>query len=185
MEVQERQTALEHLHASEARLLNLVEGLTPEQWTFHEAEDRWSIADIIEHIIAVERRITRAMEKMLAGPGQPRKPQAVLDSAVPAHVMNRTRKLTAPEPVRPVGTWPDTAELIAEFRKLREQTVLFVAETQADLRIYFIPHMAFGELDFYQWLLVLGRHGDRHAQQIERIKSDPAFPSAGSLVLMS
>jgi hypothetical protein len=63
-----------------------------------------------------------------------------------------------------------------EFEKARERTVRFTAETDADLRKYFAPHQAFGDLDCYQWLIVMSLHGERHARQIEEIKADPAFP---------
>ena len=52
------------------------------------------------------------------------------------------------------------------------------AATHGDLRNYVIPHMALGELDCYQWLLVLSLHGSRHAQQIEEIKAAAGFPRA-------
>lgn len=180
METHERQLVLDQLASSEARLLELVEGLTPAQWVFRETPDRWSIAENIEHVINVEGRITRAIQKTLQGPGDPVKRAAatVRDATLQAQVTDRSTKLTAPEPVRPVGKWPDTAEMVAELRKIRAQTVAFTAETQADLRNHGFPHIAFGDLDCYQWLVVLSQHGARHAQQIEEIKANPAFPAA-------
>ena len=74
--------------------------------------------------------------------------------------------------------WVDMGEMVAELRKTRARTMEFVAETQADLRGHFFPHIAFGDLDCYQWLVVLGQHGMRHALQIEEIKADPAYPTA-------
>ena len=97
--------------------------------------------------------------------------------------MNRTQRLQAPEPVRPTGQWPDTKELVAELRNTRERSMQFAATTEGDLRDHFIPHMAFGVLDCYQWLIVLSMHGARHALQIEEIKADPAFPKSGHTAL--
>jgi hypothetical protein len=42
--------------------------------------------------------------------------------------------------------------------------------------------MAFGELDLYQWLIVLSKHGERHALQIEEIKANPAWPVESAAV---
>jgi DinB superfamily len=86
--------------------------------------------------------------------------------------------LKAREAVRPVGRWPDTAELVAELRSTRAATLAFAAQTQAELRDHFFPHIAFGDLDCYQWLVVVGQHGARHALQIEEIKANPAYPAA-------
>jgi hypothetical protein len=68
--------------------------------------------------------------------------------------------------------------MIAEFRKTRARTVAFVTGTQADLREHFFPHVAFGDLDAYQWLVVVAQHGSRHAFQIEEIMAHPDYPLA-------
>jgi DinB superfamily len=179
METHERQLVLDQLAASQARLLELVDGLTPAQWTFHPAEGRWSIGDCLEHVIRVEDRILGVIGKKLAeGKPEPEKkdPAHAKDAVVTKGVPDRTVRREAPEPVRPTGQWPGADELLAEFRKTRQRTTDFAATTQSDLRSYFNPHGGFGELDFYQWLLVLSLHGSRHAQQIEEIKAAPGFP---------
>ncbi len=71
----------------------------------------------------------------------------------------RSTKFNAREAARPVGRWPDTAEMIAELRRPRAGTLAFAAETQAELRDHFFPHLAFGDLDCYQWLVVPVQHG--------------------------
>ena len=69
MEAHERQVVIEQLASSEARLLELVEGLTPEQWRFRETPERWSIAENIEHCVVFERFILGTIEKALEGDG--------------------------------------------------------------------------------------------------------------------
>jgi hypothetical protein len=178
MTTNELQQVLEQFAASEAHLVRLVEGLTPEQLTFRTAPDRWSIGEIVEHVIAVERRITRAIGKMIAAPStrHERPDPAAADAAVWKHTINREARLQAPEQVRPQGKFRVAAETVEEFRGVRVQTVEFVRTTDADWRGYIIPHMAFGDLDLYQWLIVLAMHGERHARQIEEIEADPAYP---------
>jgi hypothetical protein len=182
MEVHERQLVVDQLTASQARLLELVNGLTPEQWTFRPAEGRWSTAECLEHVMRVEKRILGIIEKKLgsqANDDAPAHDRVRVDDALVARaVPDRTNRREAPEPVRPTGQWPDPNELLAEFRQTRLRTTEFAAATQGDLRRYFLPHMALGELDCYQWLLVLSLHGSRHAQQIEEIKASTGFPAA-------
>ncbi len=167
------------LAASRERLLNLVDGLTAEQWTFRPSEDRWSICDCVEHVTLVEHRLFGLIGKKLEGPAEngseagPKHPQ---DEAVAEAVPDRSVRRQAPEPARPTGRWSDPKELLAEFEKARERTVRFTESTDADLRKYSAPHQAFGDLDCYQWLIVMSLHGERHARQIEEIKADPAFP---------
>jgi len=177
MEEHERQLVLDQLTASQARLLELVDGLTAEQWTFRPAEGRWSAAECLEHVIRVENRILGLIAKKLTEDATAARAR-VDDSVIAKAVPDRTNRREAPEPVRPTGQWADTNELLAEFGKTRQRTTEFAAATQGDLRGHFIPHMALGELDCYQWLLVLSLHGSRHAQQIEEIKVAAGFPRA-------
>lgn len=179
MEAHERQLVLDQLAASQAHLLELVDRLTPEQWTFRPAEGRWSIGECVEHVVRVEDRVLGVIKKKLAeGRPEPEKkdPAHAKDAIVAQGVPDRTTRREAPEPVRPTGQWPGAEELLTEFRKTRQRTTEFAAGTQADLRSYFHPHVGFGELDCYQWLLMLSLHGSRHAQQIEEIKAVSGFP---------
>jgi hypothetical protein len=180
MNIQERQLILDQLTSSKARLLALVANLTPQQWTFREAPYRWSIAENMEHVILFENFLKGVIAKTLAEEGQPdKKPQAAAkESLVLAVGTDRGTKFNARKVVRPTGKWPGTAELVAEFRKTRAQTLTFVAELQGDLRSHFFAHVALGDLDCYQWLVVMAQHGARHALQIEQIKADPAYPLA-------
>src|SRR5277367_6212695 len=73
MEAQERRLVLEQLASSEARLLELVEGLTVEQWGFREAAGRWSIAEVIEHCIVFEEFIRGRIAEALTADAEPEK----------------------------------------------------------------------------------------------------------------
>jgi DinB superfamily len=180
MHPQERQLVLNQLAASEARLLDLVANLTPQQWHFREAPDRWSIAENIEHVILVENFLKAVIAKTLAEEMQPEKKPlaAAKEPFVLAVGTDRSTRFNAREIVRPTGSWPETAEMIVEFQRTRAQTRAFVTEIQGDLRSHFFAHVALGDLDCYQWLVVMAQHGARHALQIEQIKADPGYPSA-------
>jgi len=182
MNENERQAVATELSASRERLLGVVEGLTPEQWTFHPAEGRWSIGECVEHVTAVENRIAGLIGGKLAGLPDPEheSPQQGKDAEILKLVVDRTNRREAPEHVRPTGKWTDTNSLIDKFHTTRLRTEQIAAEADANLRNYFIPHGYFGELDCYQWLLVLGGHAERHARQIEEIKADAGFPRGGA-----
>jgi DinB superfamily len=176
---QERQLILDQLASSEKGLLDLVAGLTPQQWTFRETPDRWSIADNIEHVIVFEKFLRNVISKTLSEAPQPdKKPLA---PAKEHHVFeiatNRTARFTAREATRPTGRFPNPTEMVTEFRKTHAETITFVNNLDGDLRSHFFAHVALADLDCYQWLVVLAQHGSRHALQIEQIKADPAYPT--------
>ena len=49
-----------------------------------------------------------------------------------------------------------------------------------DLRVHFIKHFALGDLDLYQWLLLIPGHNERHMKQIAEVMADPGYPKTGS-----
>jgi hypothetical protein len=180
MEAQERRVVLDELESSEARIVEVVEGLTPAQWVFRETPERWSIADNIEHLVVFEGFIRGMIAKAMEGVEEAEKSGLASgkEHLVLGVANGRSNKLIARDAVRPVGRWTAGAELMAELRRARAETLAFAAETDADLRGHFFPHIAFGDLDCYQWLVVLGQHSVRHVFQIEEIKRDAAFPAA-------
>jgi len=169
----ERRSVLDQLAASEARLLELTAGLSPEQWNFRESPERWSVADNIEHVTALEGFILAAIFKTLQAAPEPEKQAKAIEkeSLVLNLAGTRDKKLRAREAVLPTGKWQNPAELIQDFRNARAHTSAFAAETDADLRSHFFAHIAFGDIDCYQWLIVLAQHSFRHALQIEETLS--------------
>ncbi|ADW69128.1 DinB family protein [Granulicella tundricola] len=174
----ERQLVLDQLSTSEQRLLELATNLNPSQWHFQESPDRWSIAEIIEHCIVFERFITGVITNALATPATTeKKPEApTKEPWVQGLAQSRHTRFKSREVNLPTGRWPNPIDLIAELRQTRAQTLHFASETQSPLRDHFFPHIAFGDLDCYQWLVVTAQHTARHAHQIEEIKSNPAYP---------
>lgn len=179
MRVEERQAVIEQLAASEARLLALLDRLSPAQWRFRETPERWSIAENVEHLVVFEGFIRGTIAKLTGGVPEPEKMALAAEKQplVQGVWDSRTAKLTAREQVRPTGRWEDGIELVAEFRAARALTIKFGGETECDLREHFFPHIAFGDLDCYQWLEVIGQHTLRHCVQIEGIMRDARFPT--------
>jgi hypothetical protein len=178
MKTEEREFVAGELRASEARLLEVVRGLTAEQWSFREAPERWSIAEVVEHLVVWESFMLGAVRGALEGPAEPEKQAAVAgkDALVLGLAGSRDKKLKSREAARPTGRWSDFGEMLVEFRARRAQTIEFAESTQADLRSHFFAHITFGDLDCYQWLVAMGRHTLRHVGQIEEIKRDGGFP---------
>jgi hypothetical protein len=178
VETKDRQFVLDKLASSEARLLELVQGLTPAQWRFHESPERWSIAEIIDHVILFEDFISQAIEQALEKPvpAEKRSQTADKDPLLIGLATSRRTRFNAREAVRPGRSRPEPSELVAQLRKVRARTVAFAESTQSDVRDHYFPHIAFGDLDCYQWLVVLGQHAARHAAQIEEIKAHRLFP---------
>ena len=177
----EREYALQELQGAEAKFRDVVRNLTPGQWSFRSADGRWSPADCAEHIAVIEAIVLdRVVPKALQWPTDPEKRKTLKysDAAVLRLGAEREQKLNAPELVQPAGRWKTPDEILSNISTLRGRTVQFVKSTQEDLRNRFADHPVFGTLDLYQWVLLVGAHMRRHADQIVQEKSHPDFPKA-------
>ncbi len=178
MTVAERQVVLDLLAQSEACVWRQINGLAIEQWMFRETAERWSIAEIVEHLVVFEEFIRGAVIEVLRGTAEPEKADAVRakEPLVMGLGKRQGRGIQARAALRPTGRWTDMGAMVLELQRSRARTMAFAGATQADLREHFFPHIAFGDLDCYQWLLVIGTHTERHARQMEEIKLTEGFP---------
>ena len=174
----ERSFALQQLQTTRDNFLKSIAGLSEKQWTFKPAPDRWSVAEVSEHITVSESTIFGVVQKTLQSPAAPEKREEVKgkDQIILQKMVDRSHKAQAPEVLRPTGRWATEAELTDAFEAGRKVTMDYVKTTNDDLRDHFFDHPIFGPLDGYQWLLLLSAHSARHTEQIEEVKSDPNFP---------
>ena len=175
----ERDAALKSLQATHNAFLQAIAGLSEKQWTFKPAPDRWSVAEVSEHIAVSESMILGLVQsKFMAGPATPEKRAEVkvTDEVILAKVPDRSRKAQAPEFLKPTGRFADRAAVTKAFEDARKNTMDYVKTTQDDLRDHFGPHPMLGTMDAYQWILLISAHSERHTKQIEEVKADANFP---------
>jgi uncharacterized damage-inducible protein DinB len=179
----ERKGLVQHLADTRERLVRRTRGLTPEQLTYKPTPGRWSVAENLEHLTIAENRVLPRIEEVLRGPFDPAKRSAWegREEALKGAVVDRTNRYQAPEFVQPTGQW-DHEELFRQIEAARRRTLEFAGTTNARLRQHFFPHPVFGELDCYQWLLIVGSHFERHRAQIEEVMADAGFPRAAVAV---
>jgi uncharacterized damage-inducible protein DinB len=175
---QEREFALQQFQTTRDNFLKSISGLSQKQWTFKPAPDRWSIAEVAEHITVSETTIFGVIQRSLQSPATPEKREQVKgkDELILTRVPDRSHKAQAPEILRPTGRWATEADLTKAFEDARKANMEYVRTTNDDLRDHFFDHPAFGTLDGYQWLLLISTHSARHTAQIEEVKADPNFP---------
>src|SRR5947208_15547302 len=95
----EKDKALQYLETTKKNVLEATKGLSEAQWNFKPAADRWSVAQVMEHIAAAEdflRETTK--EKVMTGPaGDPGRGFKKTDEAVLTMVADGSHKAQAPK----------------------------------------------------------------------------------------
>src|SRR5271165_1517313 len=71
---EERETALKSLQATHDAFLQSIAALSEKQWKFKPAPDRWSVAEVAEHIAVSESTIFGMVQgKLMTAPAEPAK----------------------------------------------------------------------------------------------------------------
>jgi len=172
----DRERAIQELNTSRQQFLDSIAGLSPAQWNFKPDEKTWSVAECAEHITVSEDVIFGNISRMVQGPADPDKKDAVTDDFILKAVVNRTQKFQAPEILRPTHRFAAPQEMLDHFKESRARTIAYVTDTQDDLRGHFYDHPVLKTMDAYQWILLLSSHTQRHTAQLNEVKANPNFP---------
>jgi DinB family protein len=183
MEIEE---ALAFLAESAKGVAQAVHGLSETQLIHRENPDRWSIADVLEHLALLEELFGNAIVMRLqeAPTGAPVQTPSMEDARLRSLVSDRTVSVItpgrisfakAPQGITPTGRWTPVDSL-RRFRNGRNRTAEFLRTASAGLRARVMEHPALGMLDGYQWVLFLAAHSVRHTKQILELKAEPGFP---------
>jgi uncharacterized damage-inducible protein DinB len=175
---EERSFALQQFQTTRDNFLKSIAGLSQKQWTFKPAPDRWSVAEVAEHITISESTIFGLVQRTMQSPAAPEKREQVKgkDQMILERLPDRSHKAQAPEILRPTGRWATETDLTKVFEDSRNANMDYIRTTNDDLRDHFFDHPVFGTLDGYQWLLLISGHSTRHTAQILEVKADPNFP---------
>ena len=165
---------VDYADATRVALLDVAATVPVDGFAVRPVPERWSAAELLEHLARVETGCARVIAKRAAGAreagvGQEREESSMLGALDGRGVTDRSRKLTAPEIVAPTGGFS------------RERSLDALAGSRADFKRAVAnadglalgevrhTHVVLGELDLYQWILFVAQHEQRHLPQLEEI----------------
>jgi hypothetical protein len=173
-----------YLQQTQDLVVGATKGLSKQQWSFKPAPDRWSIAEILEHIVAAQEYVLGPVRNQLAkAPAPAERDIRRVDEVVIDQMPDRTAKFQAPEFLHPTGRCApaDCMErMFKNYAALRKYL-----ETTPDLRQHAIdaPALkaiskgAYDTIDGYQAILLAAAHTERHTKQILEVRADANFPA--------
>jgi hypothetical protein len=173
----DRDRAMKYLESTKQGVLDATAGLSEAQWNFKAGPDRWSVAEVTEHIATAEGFLRgMIIEKVMVAPPRPDGDNVeAIDEMVITMVPDRTQHRQAPEPLKPANRYGSPQGSLKAFTDSRSQTEDFL-RTHDDLRAHAIDSPLGKKLDAYEWVLFIAAHSERHTKQILEVKADPNFP---------
>ncbi len=174
---EERDRAVQYLEKTRDGVLVATKGLSEAQWNFKPATNRWSVAEVAEHIAAAEDLLIDMIQnQVMAAPARTNSEDVkALDAMVLQRIPDRTVKAKAPEPLQPNNRFGSPENSLKHFEESRTKTIQLLKETK-DLRAHAADSPLGKQLDGYEWVLFIAAHSERHTKQIEEVKADPNFP---------
>jgi len=174
----DKERALQYLESTKNGVLDATRGLSDAQWNFKSAPDRWSVAEVVEHLAAAED-LLRGMtqEQVMKSPAVPVRDAVETrkaDEGVLMMVPDRSHKAQAPEPLKPTNRFGSPAAAQKHFVESRAATEEYLKSTPG-LRAH-LGDSPLGKLDGYEFVLFIAAHSERHTKQMLEVKADPNFP---------
>ena len=168
------QEVLSVLDDTRSALTSAIAGIAADRHSVRPAGDRWSIAEVVEHLGIVETRIAQMVSEKIdaarkAGLAAETETTPVAPMLDIAGVISRSNPISASEASQPRAglSTVDGLKVLSEQRAALREAV-----TAADglaLGSVEIPHARLGTLNIYQWLLFLAGHEARHTDQIHEV----------------
>lgn len=160
------ESVIQYLENNTAELLDFVSNIDEDIVNIPEADGRWSIIQICDHLISVEYGISQ----LLLSPGENPSPDRESQYQILTDAFNdNTRKATAPENLQPKGKTDSIEKFKTNLTKIRGRMIEQASNKNLDQLCTVFPHFVFGYLTFGEWLYFCGGHASRHRNQMDRI----------------
>ena len=160
---------------AQSGLLSAADTVPADEWKTQPGEGRWSAAELVAHLMMVERAVIGKADRVAQHP--PKRVSLLKRIHIPmALVESRWIRRKAPAPVEP-GMLADKEAMLAELRTVRERSLAFLEETRGrNLREYYWKHPALGTLNTYEWMQFIASHEVRHTKQMREISASLPKP---------
>jgi hypothetical protein len=172
MTQRDREDLISHLQMTETWLVDEVSTLSPQQLTFRMAPEKWTIAEVVQHLVIADPTYWQLFQE-----GMKQAPKRLEKQATDADVLwygvNRTQHQKTEPRKDPKGQAINIRQALGSFRKLHSMMLDYARTTDQDLRGHAVQDWG---VDAYQCLLEISTHTQRHILQIREIKADPGFP---------
>lgn len=155
------------IHTNTDALLQVLLEFPSDQFTRKPSDNAWSAAELAEHLLLIERSVTKA----LAGKALPteRPYDQKLELLKPA-MADRERKFVVPELAKPIAVSHNRQEMIAEIKQQRQEQTALIPSLEMSETCMDFKHPMMGALTRYEWVYFNIYHTERHLHQLREIR---------------
>lgn len=172
MKKAERDRLVAHFEMTNRWLADEVNGLSAAQLSWKSDDESWSVLNVVEHLMTAEGEYWDWVQETLKQPATGFIAQAK-DEGVLWYGIDRTQRSKTAEARAAKDELKDAKTGLDSVLKRRLAMLDFVKTTDEDLRG---RQFKGGQMDLYQWMLMISTHGQRHILQIREVKAHPSFP---------
>ena len=159
---------LKDLNQSTTDFLETINNSPVEHFNTKPDTDAWSAAEVIEHVVKVERLLNIIIQGKKESIEE-RQSDLNID-VIKTAFQNYDKKYTAYGPIIPEANSKDRDELVINFEKNRIKLKELIKSEDLSLVCLDFKHGVFGELTVLEWIYIIIYHSKRHAHQIRNIK---------------
>jgi len=160
----------EKLSRAQTAFFRAADTIPGEKWDNCPGLDEWSAAELVAHLVVVERGVVTNVDRLTQ--------KAPIPVPFPKRihlplwlVEARVIRRKSPVPLDP-SLMAEKETMLGGLRRVRECTLVFIAETERrDLSAYCWRHPFLGMLNIYEWMEMIAAHQLRHTKQIREIEA--------------
>jgi hypothetical protein len=168
---------LNYLDTERSALRDAVKLVPPTLRDQSPGTDRWSVGQVLQHLVMIEKRIGLGVTKWVVdardrGLGPETETSSVMNSLPLQLIADRSQPKSAPAEFRP----KDDLDAASAWTALEQTRAALRAGVLAGdglaLGEVIQPHLVLGPINLYQWLLFVGSHEARHTAQVREIAAE-------------
>ncbi|MBA4494213.1 DinB family protein [Paenactinomyces guangxiensis] len=154
-------------------LWDAVSGLSDEELNQRVSAEKWTIAQVLEHLYLVERAVASQIKHGLYDESDQPYEVKPID-----RVLNRSVKIKVPNPaLEPKTNFQSLESLKVKLDKSRHQLLEAMENLDPELsEKRALPHPGFGRLSIKQWTEFIPLHEKRHIHQIKETRKELKLP---------
>ena len=160
----------EKLARAQTAFFRAADTISAEKWSDCPGADEWSAAQLVAHLVVVERGVVTHVDQLTEQSPIPipfTKRMHLPLWLVGARVIRRKSPVPLDE-----SLLAEKEAMLAGLRGVRERTLSFIAKTERrDLSAYCWRHPILGMLNVYEWMEMIAAHQLRHTKQVREIEA--------------